>query len=114
MAELRAWLEAQLAQASGRSSLAEAIRYALSHWEALTRFLHDGRIELDTNPVERAIRPVTFGRKSHLFAGNDGGRHRGAFICSLMETASSTTSSLTPISPTFSSEWSTVIRQPAQ
>jgi len=85
--ELRAWLEAQLAQVSGRSSLAEAIRYALTRWEALTRFLHDGRIELDTNPVERAIRPVALGRKNHLFAGSDGGGHRWAVICSLIETA---------------------------
>lgn len=87
VAELRGWLEAQLAQVSGRSSLAEAIRYALSRWEALTRFLHDGRIELDTNPVERAIRPVALGRKNHLFAGSDGGGHRWAVICSLIETA---------------------------
>lgn len=87
VAELRAWLEAQLAQIPGRSSLAEAIRYALSRWEALTRFLHDGRIELDTNPVERAIRPVALGRKNHLFAGSDGGGHRWAVICSLIETA---------------------------
>lgn len=87
VAELRAWLEAQLAQVSGRSSLAEAIRYALTRWEALTRFLHDGRIELDTNPVERAIRPVALGRKNHLFAGSDGGGHRWAVICSLIETA---------------------------
>ncbi|MFG1275168.1 IS66 family transposase [Xanthobacter flavus] len=87
VAELCAWLEAQLAQVSGRSSLAEAIRYALSRWEALTRFLHDGRIELDTNPVERAIRPVALGRKNHLFAGSDGGGHRWAVICSLIETA---------------------------
>jgi hypothetical protein len=58
---LRSWLEAQLSRVSGRSTLAEAIRYALSRWEGLTRFLHDGRIELDTNPVERAIRPVATG-----------------------------------------------------
>jgi len=44
---------------SGRSTLAEAIRYALARWHGLTRFLHDGRTELDTNPVERAIRPVS-------------------------------------------------------
>jgi hypothetical protein len=55
---LHAWLEAQLPRVAGRSTLAEAIRYALSRWQGLTRFLHDGRIELDTNPVERAIRPV--------------------------------------------------------
>lgn len=87
IADLRTWLEAQLAQVSGRSTLAEAIRYALARWQGLTRFLHDGRIELDTNPVERAIRPVALGRKNHLFAGSDGGGERWAIICSLIETA---------------------------
>ena len=83
---LHAWLEAQLPRVAGRSTLAEAIRYALSRWEGLTRFLHDGRIELDTNPVERAIRPVALGRKNHLFAGSDGGGDRWAIVCSLIET----------------------------
>src|SRR5882757_4368190 len=83
---LHAWLEAQLPRVAGRSTLAEAIRYALSRWEGLTRFLHDGRIELDTNPVERAIRPVALGRKNHLFAGSDSGGHRWAVACSLIET----------------------------
>lgn len=87
VAELHAWLEAQLAQVPGRSTLAEAIRYALGRWQGLTRFLHDGRIELDTNPVERAIRPVALGRKNHLFAGSDGGGERWATVCSLIETA---------------------------
>jgi transposase len=83
---LRTWLEAQLPRVAGRSTLAEAIRYALARWDGLTRFLHDGRIELDTNPVERAIRPVALGRKNHLFAGSDGGGARWATICSLIET----------------------------
>ena len=56
--DLRLWLEAQLATVSGKSTIAGAIRYALSRWTALCRFLDDGRIELDNNPVERAIRPV--------------------------------------------------------
>src|SRR5712664_2676994 len=83
---LHTWLEAQLTRVAGRSTLAEAIRYALSRWQGLTRFLHDGRIELDTNPVERAIRPVALGRKNHLFAGSDGGGIRWAIVCSLIET----------------------------
>lgn len=84
---LRAWFEAQLALVPARSTLADAIRYALGRWTALTRFLDDGRIELDTNPVERAIRPVALGRKNHLFAGSDGGGHRWAVVASLIETA---------------------------
>jgi hypothetical protein len=83
---LHAWLEMQIGRVPGRSETAKAIRYALSRWDALTRFLHDGRIELDTNAVERAIRPVALGRKNHLFAGSDGGGARWATVCSLVET----------------------------
>ena len=84
---LRSWLDVQLGRLAGRSRLAEAIRYALSRWTALTRFLDDGRIDLDTNPVERAIRPVALGRKNALFAGSDGGADRWAIVASLIETA---------------------------
>jgi len=84
---LHAWLEAQLPRVAGRSTLAEAIRYALSRWEGLTRFLHDGRIELDTNPVERAIRPVALGRRAWLFAGSDRGGERAAVMLTLIQTA---------------------------
>ena len=83
---LRLWLEAQLPRLAARGKLAEAIRYALTRWDGLSRFLDDGRIELDTNPVERAIRPVALGRKNHLFAGSDGGGKRWATMASLIET----------------------------
>lgn len=63
---LRLWLEVQLPQLPGRGNLAEAMRYALSRWDGLTRFLQDGRIELDTNPVERAIRPVARSQEPSL------------------------------------------------
>jgi len=84
---LRTWLERQLDAIPASSTLADAIRYALTRWEALSRFLHDGRIDMDTNPVERAIRPITLGRKNHLFAGSDGGAQRWAIVRSLIETA---------------------------
>jgi transposase len=84
---LKLWLEQELSRTPRRGKLADAIRYALSRWHGLTRFLHDGRIELDTNPVERAIRPVALGRKNHLFAGSDDGGARWATLCSLIETA---------------------------
>jgi transposase len=84
---LKPWLEHQLLQVPPRSGLAEAIRYALARWPALCRFVEDGRIELDNNPVERAIRPVALGRKNHLFAGSDGGADRWAVVASLLETA---------------------------
>ena len=87
VADLKQWLEAQLPRIPQRGKLAEAIRYALARWAGLTRFLDDGRVELDTNPVERAIRPVALGRKNHLFAGSDQGGKRWATVCSLVETA---------------------------
>jgi transposase len=83
---LHRWLDKQLPQLHGRSKLAEAMRYALSRWDGLSKFLDDGHIDLDTNPVERAIRPTTLGRKNHLFAGSDGGGERWAVISSLIET----------------------------
>ena len=84
---MRPWLERQLHRLPRRSGLAEAIRYALARWDALCRFLDDGRIELDTNTVERAIRPITLGRKNHLFAGSDGGADRWAVAATLITTA---------------------------
>ena len=73
---MKVWLEAQLNRIPPKGVLADAIRYALIRWEALCRFLDDGRVELDNNTVERAIRPIALGRKNHLFAGSDGGAVR--------------------------------------
>ena len=84
---MKPWLEGQLYRVPPRGGLAEAIRYALARWPALCRFLDDGRVELDTNAVERAIRPVALGRKNHLFAGSDGGADRWAIVASLLATA---------------------------
>jgi transposase len=80
------WLREKLGLISRKIKLAEAIRYALSRWEGLTRFLEDGRIEIDSNVVERAIRPIALNRKNALFAGSDGGGEHWAIIASLIET----------------------------
>jgi transposase len=72
---------------SAVSDLAKAIRYALRHWPGLTVFLDDGRVEMDSNVVERAIRPVALGRKNALFAGSDGGARHRAIAMTLIETA---------------------------
>jgi transposase len=64
--DLEPWLRAKLELISQKSKLAEAIRYALSRWEGLTRFLDDGRIEIDSNIVERTIRPIALNRKNAL------------------------------------------------
>jgi len=84
---LHTWLNEQLARISGRSALAQAIRYALNHWDGLILCLDDGRLELDTNTVERAMRPVALGRKNALFAGADSGAHHWAVIATLIQTA---------------------------
>ena len=83
---LETWFELQLTRVSGKAKIAEHIRYALNHWDGLTRFLDDGRIELDTNIVERSIRPLVLNRKNALFAGHDQGAENWACIASLIET----------------------------
>ena len=84
---LRAWADATLPQLSGRSELAGAFRYMLTRWTALTRAFDDGRLALDNNPAERALRGVAVGRKNYLFAGSDRGADRAAALYSLIETA---------------------------
>jgi len=84
--ELESWLRAKLALISQKTKLAEAIRYALSRWAGLIRFIDDGRIEIDSNVVERSIRPIALNRKNALFAGSDGGGEHWAIIASLIET----------------------------
>ena len=86
-AELRTWLDKTQARIPGKSELAGAIRYTLTRWEALTLVLRDGRACLDNNAAERAMRPMTLGRKNWLFAGADAGGERAAAIYSLTETA---------------------------
>jgi len=83
---LKPWLEVQLSTVSRKSTLAGAIRYALARWQGLCRFLEDGRIEIDSNTVERAIRPLALNRKNALFAGSDGGGEHWAILASLIET----------------------------
>jgi transposase len=83
---MRQWLEAQLPKLARGSPTADAIRYALNHWTGLARFLDDGRIELDSNSVERAMRPVALSRKNSLFAGSDEGGANWAALASLIET----------------------------
>ncbi len=84
---MHAWLTDLLGRLSGRSTLAQAIRYALNHRKGLICFLDDGRCELDTNIVERAMRPVALGRKNALFAGADSGGKHWAIVATLIQTA---------------------------
>ncbi|EIZ77378.1 transposase [Novosphingobium sp. Rr 2-17] len=83
--DLRRYLEAKNRQVSAKSKLGEAIRYALTRWDGLARFLDDGRIDLDSNAVERSIRPLALNRKNALFAGSDEGGDNWAVIATLIE-----------------------------
>ena len=86
LAELRTALDAHAARLSKRSELGRAVAYIRSRWEGLTRFSENGRIDMDTNPVENAIRPLALGRKNALFAGHDEGGRTWARIASLIGT----------------------------
>jgi transposase len=81
------WLHATLAKLSKKSAVASAINYALGRWTALLRFCEDGRVEIDNNAAERALRAVAIGRKNYLFAGADSGGERAAAIYSLIGSA---------------------------
>ena len=85
--ELVRWLQSQLQTISGKSDLAKAIRYALSRLPRLEVYLSDGRLEIDNNAAERAMRGVALGRKNWLFAGSEGGGKAAAIALTLIETA---------------------------
>ena len=85
--DLHRWFHSTLSQLSRKSPLALAIRYALTRWTALTRYRDDGRLELENNAAERALRAVALGRKNFLFLGADSGGERAAAIYSLISTA---------------------------
>ena len=87
LAELHAWLAATLTKIPTKSELAVSIRYALTRWVALARYVDDGRIEIDNNAAERALRDIALGRKNYLFAGSDAGGERAAAIYSLLGSA---------------------------
>ena len=82
-----AWANATVAKLSAKSNLAEAFRYALNRREALSRFVTDGRLEIDNNIAENAMRCIAVGRKNYLFAGSDSGGERAASIYTIVRTA---------------------------
>ncbi|MBH3424729.1 IS66 family transposase [Pseudomonas gessardii] len=85
--QLHAWLNQTLTQVSKKSAVGGAILYALNRWQALVRYCDDGRIEIDNNAAERALRAVALGRKNYLFVGSDAGGARAAAIYSLVGSA---------------------------
>lgn len=84
---LHRWIKETLPKVPQKQTLAEAMRYGLSRWEALRVYLDDGTVEIDNNAAERAIRPIAVGRNNWLFAGSDAGGERTANILTLIETA---------------------------
>jgi transposase len=82
-----AWAEAALAKLSAKSALAEAFRYTTKRRVALSRFVTDGRLEVDNNIAENAMRAIAIGRKNYLFAGSDPGGERAASIYTIVQTA---------------------------
>ncbi len=83
----RAWAEQQLTRIPGKGDLAKAFRYGLSRWSSFCLFLEDGRVGIDNNPAERALRPIGIGRKNWLFAGADTGADTLARAMTIIETA---------------------------
>ncbi|MBV9015394.1 MAG: IS66 family transposase [Alphaproteobacteria bacterium] len=86
-AALAAWADETRRKLSRKSELAAAFRYMRTRWAALSRCFDDGRLALDNNPAERALRCVAIGRKNYLFAGSDAGGRRAAAMYSLIESA---------------------------
>jgi len=83
---LHLYLQEQQAMALPKSPLSTAIGYALRNWIALTRYTEDGRLKIDNNGAEQAMRPIVLGRKNYLFAGSEAAAHRTATLCSLVQT----------------------------
>jgi transposase len=86
LTSFKTWLDTNLTKTPEQSKIGGAIRYSLSNWEALTNYLKDGRIEIDNNLLENAIRPFALGRKNWMFAGSPNGAKAGATLYSLIET----------------------------
>src|SRR4030095_16299885 len=87
MEELKMRLTSMVGQLFSQSPLTDAINYMLNHWDGLTLFLTGGRVEVDTNTVERSMRPIAMGRRNSLFSGNEGGAESGRILASLVNTA---------------------------
>lgn len=84
--ELKQWLKDSIIQVTPQSTIGKAIAYALTRWDKLCIYAHNGILEIDNNPVENAIRPVALGRKNYLFAGSHQAAQRAAIIYSLIAT----------------------------
>ncbi|MBP1804190.1 hypothetical protein J2Z33_000018 [Rubellimicrobium aerolatum] len=111
VAAFRPWLEAQLSRLPKASALAEDIRYTLGLWPGLGRVTEDGRLELDTNPVENKIRPIALTRKNALFAGHEVGAKNWAMFATLIASCKTSDVNRSTTSPRRSAPSLTAIRK---
>jgi hypothetical protein len=86
VAAFKTWLDHARTQVSAKSPTGQALKYIAKYWDGLILFLTDGRVEMDSNAVERTIRPIALQRKNALFAGHDAGAQNWAMLASLIET----------------------------
>jgi transposase len=87
LATLEPWLIERRRDVLPKSPIGQAIAYALSNWTALTRYVEDGRLAIDNNIAERALRGCAIGRKNWLFCGNDNGGRTAAILFSMLASA---------------------------
>ena len=86
LAAFKIWLHENLSKVPPKSAIGKAFAYSINHWDSLTKYINDGRLEIDNNRSERAIKPFVIGRKNWLFHYNDIGAEAGATLYSLIET----------------------------
>ena len=84
--DIQKWLETYHPSTVPKSSLGKAIGYAVNNWHTLTKYIEDGRLEIDNNRSERCIKPVVIGRKNYMFMGSEKGGHAASITYSLIET----------------------------
>lgn len=84
--KLKEWMIAEYPKVLPSSVIGKAIAYSLKRWEKLCVYATDGRLCIDNNPVENAVRPVAIGRKNYLFAGSHEAAQRAAMMYSLLAT----------------------------
>ena len=84
---IKDWLDHESLKVLPKSAMGKAIGYMLNQWPRLERYITDGKLEIDNNPVENAIRPVALGRKNYLFAGSHSGAEQAALIYTMVSNA---------------------------
>ena len=103
--KLKIWLEQNQPQLVGNSKLIEAANYLANQWHKLIRYVDDGRLSIDNNRAERAVKPFVIGRKNWLFSQTANGAHASATLYSIVETVKANDLSCMNISPSACKVW---------